>query len=261
MFYIKHGDCLELMEAVPEKSLDLILCDLPYGTTRLEWDKPIPFKPLWKHYNRIIKDNGAILLFSAQPFTTDLINSNRKMFRYEIIWEKTMRTGFYNAKKMPLRIHENILVFYKHLPTYNPQKYQLSKEYMQQHSVPIGQKRKNSDFAITPGKFVGTVSKEAFEKYEYIDKGERYPTDVIKFSNWNGTLFGNKSNTVKHPTQKPLPLIEYLIKTYSNEGNIVLDNCMGVGSTGIACKNLNRSFIGFELNENYYNIAKTDLGV
>ncbi len=259
MLDIKLGDCLELMKDIPDKSIDLILCDPPYGTTRLEWDKIIPLEPLWEQYKRIIKDNGAILLFSAQPFTTDLINSNRKMFRYEIIWEKTMRTGFYNAKKMPLKIHENILVFYKHLPTYNPQKYQLTQEYIQKHSVPIGQKRKNSSFAITSGKFVGTVSKEAFEKYSYTDTGERYPTDVIKFSNWNGSLFGNNSKAVEHPTQKPLPLLEYLIKTYSNKGDVVLDNCMGVGTTGVACKNLSRNFIGFELREDYFEIAKDSI--
>lgn len=257
MYDIKNGDCLDLMKDIPDKSIDLILCDLPYGITRLEWDKPIPFEPLWEQYNRIIKDNGAILLFSAHPFTTDLINSNRKMFRYEIIWEKSMRTGFYNAKKMPLKIHENILVFYKHLPTYNPQKHYLSQEYIEQHLVPIGRKRKNSDYKRQKsGKAWNGVSKEADKSWEYTDTGERYPTDVIKFSNWNGSLFGNKSKAVKHPTQKPLPLIEYLVKTYSNEGDMVLDNCMGVGTTGVACVHTNRNFIGYELNEDYFKIAQ-----
>lgn len=247
-----QGDCLERMKEIPDASVDMILCDLPYGTTRLKWDICIPFDPLWEQYKRIVKDNGAILLFSTQPFTTDLINSNRKMFRYEIIWEKSMRTGFYNAKKMPLRIHENILVFYKHLPTYNPQKYQLSQEYIQNHLVLIGQKRKSSRFK---GEFVGTVSKEASEKYSYTDTGERYPTDVIKFSNWNGALFGNTNKAVVHHTQKPVDLLEYLIKTYTNDGDTVLDNCMGSGSTGVACVNTNRNFIGIELNENFFNIA------
>ena len=248
------------MKDIPDISIDLILWAPPYGTTRLEWDKIIPLEPLWEQYKRIIKDNGAILLFSAQPFTTDLINSNRKMFRYEIIWEKTMRTGFYNAKKMPLRIHENILVFYKHLPTYNPQKYQLTQEYIEQHFVPIGRKRKNSDYKReSTGKAWNGVSKEANESWEYTDTGERYPTDVIKFSNFNGCPFGNNSKAVKHPTQKPLPLLEYLIKTYSNEGDVVLDNCMGVGTTGIACKNLSRNFIGFELREDYFEIAKDSI--
>ncbi len=259
MVDIKCGDCLELMKDIPDNSIDLILCDPPYGTTHCEWDKRIPFEPLWKQYNRIIKDNGAILLFSSQPFSTDLINSNRKLFRYEIIWEKTMRTGFYNAKKMPLRIHENILVFYRHLPTYNPQKYKLSEEYINKHLVPIGGKRKNSDYKKV-GKAWGGVSKEAAENYIYTDTGERYPTDVIKFSNWNGTLFGDKRKTVKHPTAKPVPLLEYLIKTYTNEGDTVLDNCMGSGSTGVACVNLNRNFIGFELREDFFEIAKNRIG-
>lgn len=252
MIDIKCGDCLELMKDIPDKSIDLILCDLPYGITHLEWDKPIPFEPLWEQYNRIIKDNGAILLFSTQPFTTDLINSNRKMFRYEIIWEKTMPMGFLNANKMPLKAHENILIFYKHLPTYNPQKRQLTQEYIEKHQVNIGKTRQK-----TAGR--AKHYNEHFYGKPYTDTGERYPTDVIKFSNWNGSLFGNNSKAVKHSTQKPLPLIEYLIKTYSNKGDIVLDNCMGVGTTGIACKKLDRNFIGFELNKDYFEIAKSQL--
>ena len=242
------GDCLELMKNIPDGSVDMILCDLPYGTTQCEWDVRIPFEPLWEQYNRIIKPNGAIVLFSAQPFTTDLINSQRKLFRYEIIWEKTQPTGFYNAKKMPLRKHENILVFYKNLPTYNPIKTIIS--------TPTGRTRKNSDWKKTSGGFVGTCSKEAAEKYSYTDDGTRYPTDIIKFSNWNGTLFGNKAKTVKHQTTKPVPILEYLIKTYTNEGGVVLDNCMGSGSTGVACVNTNRRFIGIELDDGYFEIAQ-----
>lgn len=227
MIELKQGDCLELMKEIPDGSVDMILCDLPYGTTKLEWDIRIPFEPLWEQYNRIIKQNGAIVLFSSQPFTTDLINSQRKLFRYEIIWEKTQRTGFYNANKMPLRCHENILVFYKKLPTYNPQKYELSDDYIKNHCTSIGRTRKVSDWHYCAGNFVGRCSKEKAENYSYTDDGTRFPTDVIKFSNWNGTLFGNKSKSVNHPTQKPAPLLEYLIKTYTNEGNTVLDNCMG----------------------------------
>lgn len=256
MIDLLHGDCLELMKNISDKSIDMILCDLPYGTTHCEWDVRIPFEPLWEQYNRIIKDNGSIVLFSSQPFTTDLINSQRKMFRYEIIWEKTQRTGFYNAKKMPLRIHENILVFYKRLPTYNPQKYMLSDDYIKEHLVPIGKTRKVSDWHFCPGNFVGRCKNETAEKYCYTETGERYPTDVVKFSNWNGTLFGAKyGKEVKHPTQKPIPLLEYLIKTYTNEGDIVLDNCMGSGSTGVACINTGRSFIGMELEKNFFDIA------
>lgn len=246
------------MKDIPEGSVDMILCDLPYGTTKLEWDVCIPFDPLWEQYNRIIKKNGAIVLFSSQPFTTDLINSQRKLFRYEIIWEKTQRTGFYNVHKMPLKIHENILVFYKKLPTYNPQKYMLSNDYIKEHLVPIGRERKVSDWHYCAGNFVGSCSEEKAKNYSYKETGERYPTDVVKFSNWNGTLFGAKyGKEVKHPTQKPVPLLEYLIKTYTNEGDTVLDNCMGSGSTGVACVNTGRNFIGIELDGGYFEIAES----
>lgn len=223
----------------------MILCDLPYGSTHCKWDTVIPFDKLWAQYKRIIKDNGAILLFSAQPFTTDLINSNRKMFRYEIIWEKTLPLGFLNAKRMPLRTHENIVVFYKHLPTYNPVKKRAEKKNLR----PIGSIRLNSGKAEQYNEF-------RKENWKYVEDGTRYPTDVVKFSNWNGALFGNVKNTVKHPTAKPVPLLEYLICTYTNEGETVLDNCMGSGSTGVACINTNRNFIGFELDEHYFQVAK-----
>ena len=236
-----QGDCLELMKTIPDKSIDMILCDLPYGTTKLEWDKKIPFNSLWEEYNRVIKDNGAILLFSCQPFQTDLINSNRKMFRYEWVWHKSVGTNFLNANRMPLRIHENICVFYKKLPTYNPQK-----------TVKINQNYGKTRLKkANRAKQYGNVSAQ-----NYTDTGERYPTDVIKFSNWNGVSYGKNKNAVKHPTQKPVALCEYLINTYTNEGNTVLDNCMGSGTTGVACKHLNRNFIGIELDEHYFNIAK-----
>lgn len=208
-----QGDCLELMKEIPDKSIDLILTDPPYGTTRCEWDKVIPFEPLWKQYKRIIKEHGAILLFSQQPFTTDLIQSNRKMFRYEIIWVKTLPAGFLNARKMPLRYHENILVFYKHLPTYNPQMRLVKR-------TDIGRKRLNSGKAEQYNEFRN-------DSWKWIETGKRYPADVveyeipenledvIKFSNWNGALFGKTENATKHSTQKPVPLLEYLIKTYS----------------------------------------------
>lgn len=235
------GDCLEIMKEIPDKSIDMILCDLPYGTTKCKWDKCIPFEPLWNQYNRIIKDNGAILLFSSQPFTTDLINSNRKMFRYEVIWEKTTKSGFLNANRMPLKAHENVLVFYKKLPTYHAQK---SKS----NFTGSGRKRKNGE----------NRAKQYGKYYEYVyeETGQRFPTDVIKFSSWNGALFGNTQNATKHPTQKPVDLLEYLIKTYTNENETVLDNCMGSGSTGVACVNTSRNFIGIELDEDYFNIAK-----
>lgn len=241
MIDLRNGDCLEVMKSIPDNSLDMILCDLPYGITACKWDTVIPFEPLWEQYNRIIKDNGAILLFSAQPFTVDLINSNRKMFRYEIIWEKTTKSGYLNANKMPLKAHENIIVFYKRLPTYNPQKTKVERK-------DIGRRRKEK---INRSKHY----KEMLST-EYIEDGTRFPHDVVHFSSWNGALFGNNKKAVKHPTQKPVDLLEYLIRTYTNEGDVVLDNCMGSGSTGVACINTIRNFIGIELDEKYFKIAE-----
>ena len=229
-----NGDCLELMKNIPDKSIDMILCDLPYGTTHNKWDTIIPFDKLWAQYKRIIKDNGAILLFSQMPFGASLIMSNPKMFRYEWIWEKNQAVGFLNAKKMPLRKHENILVFYKHLPTYNPQGLIKLDEPIQEE----GSANRN-------GKNYGVADKS------FIRTHTNYPTDIITFSKDAGY----------HPTQKPVDLLEYLIKTYTNEGDTVLDNCMGSGSTGVACKNTNREFIGMELDEKYYKIACERLGV
>lgn len=228
-----QGDCLELMKQVPDKSIDLILCDLPYGITQNKWDTVIPFDKLWAQYKRIIKDNGAILLFSQMPFGANLIMSNPKMFRYEWIWEKENSTGFLNAKKMPLKKHENILVFYKHLPTYNPQMREGFKPYTMERS----------------GK--GSSNYGAYSSIHTENDGTRYPIDIIKF---------NRDKEKLHPTQKPVALLEYLIKTYTNEGDVVLDNCMGSGSTGIACQNTNREFIGMELDEKYYKVACERLG-
>ena len=236
-----HGDCLELLKNIPDKSIDMILTDPPYGITACKWDSVIPFAPMWEQLNRIIKDNGAILLFSAQPFTTDLICSNRKNFRYEIIWQKTQAQGFLNANKMPLRAHENILVFYKKLPTYNPIKTSVNRK-------DIGRVRQLN--AMRSQQY-GTMNKTIS-----VETGLRYPTDVIKFSNWNGTLFGKNVSHIKHPTAKPVALLEYLIKTYTLENETVLDFTMGSGSTGVACVNTNRDFIGIEIDNKYFSIAK-----
>lgn len=225
---LKCGDCLEIMKDISDKSIDMILCDLPYGTTKNKWDSIIPLNELWEQYERIIKDNGAIVLFSQMPFTAELVNSNLKLFRYEWIWKKENGTGFLNAKKMPLKIHENILVFYKKLPTYNPQMRTGFKPYK------CKQGRHSTNYG-------------AYEQGHITESnGERYPIDIIEF----------KKDTGLHPTQKPVALLEYLIKTYTNEGDVVLDNCMGSGTTGVACKKLNRNFIGIELDEKYFNIAK-----
>ena len=238
MINLLQGDCLELMKNVPDKSIDMVLCDLPYGTTRCKWDSIIPFEPLWEQYNRIIKDNGAIVLFSQMPFTAVLVMSNLKMFRYEWIAEKSMATGFLNAKRMPLKCHENICVFYKKLPTYNPQ---MTK------GKPYNIKRRDCG-----AHYLGGI-----ENIEIKNEGTRCPRDVLK-DLWKPYCGEGKSF---HPTQKPVPLLEYLIKTYTNEGETVLDNCMGSGSTGVACVNMNRNFIGIELDENYFKIAKERIGV
>ena len=228
---IKRGDCLELMKEIPDESIDMILCDLPYGTTKNKWDSVIPLNKLWKQYERIIKDNGAIVLFSQMPFSAELVHSNLKLFKYEWIWQKDNGTGFLNAKKMPLKIHENILVFYKKLPLYNPQMRTGFKPYK------CKQGRHSTNYG-------------AYEQGHITESnGERYPIDIIEF----------KKDSGLHPTQKPVALLEYLIKTYTNEGEIVLDNCMGSGSTGVACINTNRNFIGYELDEHYFQIAKERL--
>lgn len=230
-YLIKQGDCLELMKEIKDKSIDMILCDLPYGTTRNKWDSVIDLNLLWKQYKRIIKDNGCIVLFAQTPFDKTLGCSNIDMLKYEWIWEKENATGFLNAKKMPLKIHENILVFYKKPPCYNPQ-------------MRIGFK----PYKCTQGRHSSNYG-DYKQGHITESNGERYPIDVIKFGREHGL----------HPTQKPVALLEYLIKTYTNENNVVLDNCMGSGSTGVACQNTNRYFIGFELDDNYFNIAKKRL--
>lgn len=230
-YELYHGDCLDVMKEIEDKSVDMILCDLPYGTTRNKWDNVIPFDKLWKQYERIIKDNGAIVLFAQTPFDKVLGSSNLKLLKYEWIWEKNKTTGFLNSKKMPLKAHENILIFYKKLPIYNPQGL-VKKEIPTINKGSRGRMSEVSNYGI--------ANKDAVQEYE------NYPRDVLKF--------GVVMKPI-HPTQKPVDLLEYLIKTYSNEGETVLDNCMGSGSTGVACLNTNRRFIGIELDEGYYDIA------
>ena len=223
-----QGDCLELMKDIPDGSIDMILCDLPYGTTRNKWDSVIPLEPLWEQYRRVIKENGAIVLFSQQPFTSTLVSSNPQWFRYEWIWQKDQGTGFLNAKRMPLKVHENVLVFYGKSPLYNPQMRKGFKPY----KVVRGSTGSNY------GKVIPAHVTES--------NGERYPVDVLEFTKEHGL----------HPTQKPVALLEYFIKTYTNAGDTVLDNCMGSGTTGIACLNTGRNFIGMELEQEYFDIAK-----
>ena len=241
---IYNEDCLEGMKRIPDGSVDMVLCDLPYGTTQLKWDTIIPFDKLWEQYLRVCKTNAAIVLFSSQPFTTDLINSNRKMFKYEIIWKKTMKSLFFLANKRPLVEHENIIVFYKKQPTYNPIKSFVEEK----QRIRYQQANRSNHYHNN-------------HEHYYINNGERFPTTVIEFSNWNGALFGNTERSVKHPTQKPVDLCEYLIKTYTNEGETVLDNCMGSGTTAVACINTGRNFIGFELDKNYYDISQERISI
>jgi DNA modification methylase len=230
---IVEGDCLELMKNIPDASIDLILCDLPYGVTaQNRWDQIIPLDLLWEQYKRIIKDNGVILLTATHPFAAQLITTNMDMFRYDVIWEKNRSTGFLNAKKMPLRVHESILVFYKKLPTYNPQKSTGHK--------PINTYTKKND-----GSNYGQT--------KVVSGGgstERFPNSIIKFPGVN-----NDSSERVHPVQKPAELFEYLIKSFSNENDLVLDNCIGSGTTAIASLKLKRRFIGMEKDPKYCKIA------
>ncbi|NLP24168.1 MAG: site-specific DNA-methyltransferase [Syntrophomonadaceae bacterium] len=227
-----HGDCLELMQDMPDKSIDMILCDLPYGTTACKWDSVIPFEPLWEQYNRIVKDNGAIVLFGSEPFSSNLRVSNIKNYKYDWKWDKVKPSTGLHAKIMPLKDYEDIIVFYKKKTTYNPQ--------MKESNIRIDKPR-----IANNGEAFG--GKEVLRQHK--NNGLSYPRAILRFSN------ANQNNRV-HPTQKPVPLLEYLIKTYTNEGETVLDNCMGSGSTGVACVNTNRNFIGIELDDEYFEIAK-----
>lgn len=227
------------MKDIPDNYVDMVLCDLPYGiTANNKWDVVIPFEKLWEQYKRVTKDNAAIVLTAAQPFASQLIMSNLKMFKYDFVWEKNKSTGFLNAKKMPLRKHELILVFYKKLPTYNPQKTKGHK--------PVNAYKKNTSDGSNYG-----VTKTGIKGGGQTD---RYPTSILKFP-----VVNNDSKDKTHPTQKPIDLFSYLIKTYTNEDMIVLDNCIGSGTTAIACKNLDRNFIGIELDQEYCNIARENL--
>ena len=233
MIDLRQGDCLELMKDIPDKSIDMILCDLPYGTTACKWDVIIPFEPLWDEYKRIIKDRGAIVLFGSEPFSSKLRISNIKGYKYDWIWDKKSISNPQLAKKQPLKNFETISVFGtgKHGIVYYPQ-----------GLIKIKKPRAKGDKANTEK--LGHVKRSA----DYIRVYTNYPKALaLQFSRPSKSL---------HPTQKPVNLLEYLIKTYTKEGETVLDNCMGSGSTGVACINTNRNFIGIELDENYFNIAK-----
>lgn len=221
-----NGDCLELMSRIPDGSVDMILCDLPYGTTACSWDSVIPFEPLWEQYRRVTKRNAAIVLTASQPFTTALIASNMSEFRYTWVWEKEQGVNFLLAKKQPLKVHEDVCIFYRELPIYNPQM-TIGKPYISGKG--------------TSGEVSGSVVKKQTENH-----GTRYPRSIQAI----------KRETGIHPTQKPVALMEYLIRTYTNPGDTVLDNTMGSGTTGVACRDTGRSFIGIEKDTTYFEIAR-----
>lgn len=234
MINLYNDDCFNILPNIPDKSVDMICCDLPYGTTKCKWDVVLPFDKLWEQYERIIKDDGAIVLFSKQPFTSKLVMSNPEMFRYELIWEKTRAGNSMQVTKQPSAIHENIEVFYKKQPTYNDLKFKVDEKY-------IDKRKSINDSFYKSEHYSGVMKRKA-------DDGWRHPQSVLPFNSvWEKGM---------HPTQKPIELIEWLVKSYTNEGDLVLDNCMGSGTCGVACVNLNRSFIGIEKEENYFKIAK-----
>ena len=226
-----QGDCLEVMKSIPDKSIDAIICDLPYGTTACKWDSVIPFKPLWAQYKRIIKPKGNIVLFASGLFAYKLALSNEKLFRYDVIWKKSKCGSPLTAKYMPLKKHEHILIFGKSAANYNPQMTE-GAPYKRKWTE---NKNNNMEYGI--------------KGVETNNTGTRHPSTIVEFAQkW-------RRQDQIHPTQKPVELLEYLVKTYTNENDTVLDNCMGSGTTGIACKNLGRKFIGIEQDTNYFEIA------
>ena len=238
---IHEGDCLELMKQIPDGSVDMILCDLPYGTTAAKWDSVIPFEQLWAEYERVIKPNGAIVLTAAQPFTSVLIVSNLKLFRYQWYWLKNKVTGFANAKKQPLRNVEDVLVFYKKLPTYNPQGLvRIDKK--KKNGKSVGGETLRTDIEKSAGK--GSLRTAG---REYIQEFTNYPRQALQV---------DCEPKTSHPTQKPVALFEYLIRTYTNEGETVLDNCIGSGTTAVAAINTGRNFIGIEQESEYVEVAR-----
>jgi site-specific DNA-methyltransferase (adenine-specific) len=240
MIELIKGDCLIEMKKIADSSIDMILCDLPYGTTQNKWDSIIPLDLLWKEYERIIKNNGAIVLTATNPFASNLIMSNSKLYKYDLVWNKKRPTGQLNSKRQPLRQHELILVFYKKQPTYNP--------VMHENRL-----KRN---------FVGNVEKSKKqsdnwgEQYDYDsninNNSKSYPRSIIEQT----TVIGNSKEKVAHPTQKPVALFEWLINTFTNGDELILDNTMGSGTTGVACVNTKRNFIGIELDETYFKIAE-----
>ena len=243
-----HGDCLEIMKNIEDESIDMILCDLPYGTSACKWDSVIPFEPLWEQYSRIIKPFGAVVLFGSEPFSSALRLSNLDMYKYDWKWEKPNGANFLNFKYQPAKVHEDIMVFGKSATSYSKKGNMIYNPQMTEgtpYNQKSGQQRQDN------GHVLGSTVRSPIKQVYTENNGTRYPRSIQRFPLDKDKL---------HPTQKPVALLEYLVKTYTNEGNIVLDNCMGSGSTSIACINTNRRFIGIELDEKYFNIAKERIG-
>lgn len=238
---LQQGDCLKLMKQIPDGGVDFVLCDLPYGITANKWDVVLPFDKLWEQYNRIIKEHGCIALFGREPFSSELRLSNKKMYRYDWVWNKVNGGNPLLAKKIPMNVTENISIFYKKLPTYNPIKETKDPKNLRN-------RKKHATFGDNYASGMTDTSKSD------IPGTKKYPKNIINIDCWSREL--NHKAKRFHPTQKPILLLEYLIKTYTNEGMTVLDNCMGSGSTGVACVNTNRNFIGYELQPEYFEIAQ-----
>lgn len=225
-----NSDCLVGMSRIETGTVDLVLCDLPYGTTKCQWDRVLPFGPLWEQYRRVLKPRGALALFAAQPFATDLINSARKLFRYDLVWEKGTAVGHANANRMPMRSHELVLVFYQRLPKYHPQ-----------GLVPLEKPVVRRASGKRAGGVYGGMKNASVQRFT------NYPRSVLNFASRGKRL---------HPTQKPVELLEYLVRTYTDPGDLVLDNCMGSGSTAVAAMRAGRRFVGFETDPEYFDIAR-----
>ena len=244
-YELLHGDCLELMKNIPSESVDMILCDLPYGTTAQKWDKEISSDKLWQEYNRIISKNGSVLLFASGTFEPRVMLSNISNYKYKWVWIKNNTTNFVHAKNRPMTKHESVLVFSKATMGHISQLGNKRMNYNPQGLIPL-----NKTVKASKHKFGTVAGIRPSHKAEFVMEYTNYPNDVL-------LDFHEVHSTKKlHPNEKPVALLEYLIKTYTNEGETVLDNCMGSGSTGVACLNTNRNFIGIELDKNYFNIAK-----
>ena len=234
MVKLLHGDCLELMKDIPDKSIDMILADLPYGTTACKWDTIIPFEPLWEQYERIIKENGAIVLFGTEPFSSQLRISNISSYKYDWIWEKPQGVNFAQCNHMPMKVYESISVFGKFGLSKNAK---IQPVYHPQGLIEVNKKTKAKTYS---------EHRPTNNNRDHVQRFSNYPRQILQFPQARGL----------HPTQKPVSLLEYLVQTYTNEGETVLDNCMGSGSTGVACLNTNRKFIGIELDDKYFEIAE-----